>query len=110
MTWDETKVNKYPLTPSNNNIVADDWNSMVTDQKDRLSKTNDTIDDVQDGTTYVKTHNDFTDALLTKLNGISEDATAYTDSDAQAAINSDADHGSTADHNYRTNEEIQDVV
>ncbi len=110
MTWDETKVNKYPLTPSNNNIVADDWNSMVTDQKDRLSKTNDTIDDVQDGTTYVKTHNDFTDALLTKLNGISEDATAYTDSDAQAAINSDADHGSTADHDYRTNEEIQDVV
>jgi len=33
----------------------------------------------------------------------------YTNSEAVAAINADTTHGSTATHNYRTDEEIQDV-
>lgn len=33
-----------------------------------------TMDDIPDGATYVKTHNDFTDALESKLNGIAEGA------------------------------------
>jgi hypothetical protein len=38
-----------------------------------------TMDDITDGTTYVKTHNDFTDAAETKLSGIATGATVYTD-------------------------------
>jgi len=34
----------------------------------------------------------------------------YTNAEAINAINTDIDHGSTAQHNYRTDEEIQDVA
>jgi hypothetical protein len=34
----------------------------------------------------------------------------YTDAEAILAINGDLDHGSTASHNYRTDEEIEDIV
>ena len=37
-----------------------------------------TLDDIADGTTYVRSHNDFTDTLLSKLNGIESGANNYT--------------------------------
>ena len=39
--------------------------------------TTDTLDDITDGTTYVRSHNDFTDTLLSKLNGIADGADLY---------------------------------
>jgi len=63
MAWDDEQ--KY-----GDEITAPDWNNMVADQKKRLSKESDTLDDVPDGATYVKSTNDYTDAEKAKLAGI----------------------------------------
>ncbi|WP_406660887.1 hypothetical protein V7O66_13770 [Methanolobus sp. ZRKC3] len=53
-----------------------------------LNKVTDTLDDIPDGTTYVKSENNFTDTLLSKLNGIESSATAdMTGSEIVTAIN-----------------------
>jgi hypothetical protein len=70
-------------------------NSMVIDQKDRLSKTNDTLDDVPDGTTYVKSTNDYTDADKTKVDYIT--ITTSVDLDSVSTKLDGIDSGATDD-------------
>lgn len=95
ITWDETKTNKYPITPSDDNLTASDWNDMVADQKDRLSKTNDTLDDVPDGATYVKSTNDYTDTDKTKVDYIT--ITTSVDLDSISDKLDGIDSGATDD-------------
>jgi hypothetical protein len=68
---------------------------MVIDQKDRLSKTNDTLDDVPDGTTYVKSTNDYTDADKTKVDYIT--ITTSVDLDSVSTKLDGIDSGATDD-------------
>lgn len=80
-------------------------NSMVADQKDRLSKTNDTLDDVPDGTTYVKSTNDYTDADKTKVDYIT--ITTSVDLDSVSTKLDGIDSGATDD---QTGDEIVSAI
>lgn len=64
--------------------VNADWNSVSGDSQilnkptipTALADLTGTMDDIDDGLTYIKTENNFSDALLSKLNGIASGATA----------------------------------
>ena len=60
--------------------------------------------------TYTDIATEIDTDILTHKNDVSAHHTKYTDEEAQSAINADTDHGTTAQHNYRTDEEIRDVV
>lgn len=72
------------------------------------------ISDLLKNDTSSKSYSDILDDISSNINTHSQNASAhhvkYTDAEAQAAINADTDHGSTAQHNYRTDEEIRDVA
>lgn len=53
-----------------------------------LSDLTGTLDDIANGTTYVKSENNYDDAAVSKLAGIAAGATVYTDEMAQDAIGS----------------------
>lgn len=61
-----------------------DWNELMTPTDAVLSVNGSTgtvvlnQDDIGDGSTYVQTHNDFTDTLLSKLNGVDNNANNYS--------------------------------
>ena len=60
--------------------------------KDALSELSGTLDDITDGTTYVKSTNDFTDADHTKLDGIETAATAdQTGAEIKALYEAESD-------------------
>jgi len=66
--------------------------------KDALSELSGTLDDVADGTTYVKSTNDFTDAEVTKLSGIETAATAdQTNAEIKTAYEANADTNEFSD-------------
>ncbi|MEO1945508.1 MAG: hypothetical protein ABGY11_14495, partial [Candidatus Thioglobus sp.] len=66
--------------------------------KDALSELSGTLDDITDGTTYVKSTNDFTDANVTKLSGIETSATAdQTDAEIKTAYENNADTNEFSD-------------
>ena len=66
--------------------------------KDALSELSGTLDDITDGTTYVKSTNDFTDANVTKLSGIETAATAdQTDAEIKTAYENNADTNEFSD-------------
>ena len=55
-----------------------------TDVSDSFKKSSDTLDDISNGTTYVKSHNDYTDTEKTKLSGIEAGAEVNNISDTNA--------------------------
>jgi len=59
--------------------------------------------------TYLDIVNEIDTDILTHKNDPAAHHVKYTDEEAQAAINADTDHGTTAQHNYRTDEEIRDI-
>jgi len=70
-----------------------------------------TIDDAGDSVTLAVDEGAISHDAIDQSTVDSDDHhTRYSDSEAVSAVNSDADHGSTASHNYRTDEEVQDVV
>jgi len=74
MAWDDTKTDGVSSLP------ASEWNTHVTDQKDRFSKTNDDSDDIIEGSS-----NKFLAATdKTKLDGIEAGAEANNISDINA--------------------------
>lgn len=80
---------------------------------DNKVESSDVADSLKD-TTSVKTYSDIASEIdsdiITHKNDASAHHARYTDAEAQIAINSDTDHGSTAQHNYRTDEEIRDLA
>lgn len=61
-----------PITPGTKTKITYDANGLVT------SGTTATMDDFNDGATYKKTHNDFTDTLKAKLDGIATGANNFS--------------------------------
>jgi len=66
------------------------------DTQDHLSELDGTMDNIANGTTYVKTHNDFTDAFSTKMGGIEAlaDVTDATNVEAAGAVMESGDTAS----------------
>ena len=75
-----TTVNSQPLS-SNVSLDTDDIPEGITNKfltGNEFQKTTDTMDNITDGTTYVKTENNYTDGEKTKLAGIEANAQVNT--------------------------------
>ncbi len=81
-----------------------------TDSKVDRAEISDTLAYDTSTKSYTDIITDINSSINTHKSNVSAHHTRYTDAEAQAAINSDTDHGSTAQHNYRTDEEIRDVT
>jgi hypothetical protein len=82
--------------------------------EDGKVESGDVADSLKDNGGTAKTYADIKTEIDTDITTHSSDVSAhhvrYSDDEARVAINTDTDHGTTAPHNYRTDEEIRNVT
>jgi hypothetical protein len=79
------------------------------DEKITSAVTADKLSDGASGKTYTNITSVMDSKIATHTANAAAHGTVYTDAMAKAAIDADTAHATSASHNYRTNEEIQDV-
>jgi len=114
-------IDQTPADGNTNNPISSDYmydhvnasdahHSRYTDAEARAATDGQIDADTVDGAQLADIQAEIDGDISTHASIADVHHAKYTDGEAIAAINGDTDHGSTAQHDYRTDEEIRDTI
>ena len=101
--------NTLAAFPASDTLMTKSVYDSDIDGKVEFAELSDTLKSGTSTKTYEDIISDINTSITTHSTNNAAHHVRYTDLEAQNAINIDTDHGSTAQHNYRTDEEIRDI-